>query len=145
MKKTLLICLLLYGGIIHAQNKFSVTGYVKDSLSSENMIGATVSFASQNKGVNTNAYGFFSITLPEGHYIITVSYVGYFSKSIEINLDKNINYNFLINQHNATNEEVVVYAKKKDVNVTSAQMGKIDLSMSQIKNLPVLFGEIDIM
>jgi hypothetical protein len=145
MKKTLLICLCLYAGIIHAQNKHSITGYVKDSLSSENLIGATVSFIGQHKGVNTNAYGFFSITLPKGHYIITVSYVGYFSKSLEINLDENINYNFLINQHSTSNEEVVVYAKKKDVNVTSAQMGKIDLSMSQVKNLPVLFGEIDIM
>ncbi len=53
--------------------------------------------------------------------------------------------NFLINQRTAANEEVVVYAKKKDANVTSAQMGKIDLSMSQVKNLPVLFGEVDIM
>ncbi|MEJ0083963.1 MAG: carboxypeptidase-like regulatory domain-containing protein [Puia sp.] len=51
-------------------------------------MGATVSFTGQHKGVNTNAYGFFSITLPEGHYIITVSYVGYFSKSLEISLDK---------------------------------------------------------
>src|SRR5690242_311127 len=140
MKKILLISLLLYRSIIRAQNKFSITGYVKDSLSSESLIGATVTFAGQHKGVNTNAYGFFSITLPEGRYIITVSYVGYFSKSIEITLDKNVEYNFLINQRTTTNEEVVVYARKKDVNVTSAQMGKLDLSMSQIKNLPVLFG-----
>src|SRR5258707_8902441 len=132
MKKTLLICLLFYTGIIRAQDKYSITGYVKDSLSSENLIGATVSLIGQHKGVNTNTYGFFSITLPEGHYIIAVSYVGYISKSLEINLDKNINYNFLINQHYTNNEEVVVYAKKKDVNVTSAQMGKLDLSMSQI-------------
>jgi hypothetical protein len=61
MKKTLLICLFLYAGIIHAQNKYSITGYVKDSLSSENLIGATVSFIGQHKGVNTNAcFEFFS-------------------------------------------------------------------------------------
>ncbi len=80
-----------------AQNKYSITGYVKDSLSSENLIGATVSFNGQQKGVNTNGYGFYSITLPEGHYMITASYVGYISKSLEINLDKNININFLVN------------------------------------------------
>jgi hypothetical protein len=145
MKKTLLFCLMFYAGIIHAQNKYSITGYVKDSLSSENLIGATVGFIGQKKGISTNNYGFFSITLPEGQYVITVSYVGYISKSLEISLDKNTSYNFLINQHSAASEEVIVYAKKKDVNVTSAQMGKIDLSMSQVKNLPVLFGEIDIM
>src|ERR1700681_300382 len=139
MKKKLLFCLLLFTGVIHAQNKYSITGYVKDTLSSENLIGATVSFNGQQKGVNTNGYGFFSITLPGGRYTITVSYVGYIAKRIEINLDKNINYNFLINQLTTPNEEVIVYAKKKDVNLTSAQMGKIDLSMSQVKNLPVLF------
>ena len=64
MKKTWLICLLFYAGILHAQNKYSISGYVKDSLSSENLIGATVSLAGQHKGVSTNAYGFFSITLP---------------------------------------------------------------------------------
>ena len=124
MKKTLLIFLLFYAGIVHAQNKYSITGYVKDSLSSENLIGATVSFSGQHKGVSTNAYGFFSITLPEDHYIITVSYVGYFSKSIEISLDKNINYNFLVNQHNTVNEEVVVYAKKKRCQCNQRTNGK---------------------
>ena len=88
---------------------------------------------------------FFPSHYLEGQYDITVSYVGYISKRIEVSLDKNVSYNFLINQHGSANEEVVVYARKKDVNVSSAQMGKIDLSMSQVKNLPVLFGEIDIM
>ena len=128
-----------------AQNKFSISGYVKDSLSSETLIGATISINGQQKGVNSNGYGFYSITLPEGHYLLTASYVGYVSKYMEIDLDKNISLNFLINLRSSTNEEVIVYAKKKDANVTSAQMGKIDLSMSQIKSLPVLFGEVDIM
>jgi hypothetical protein len=145
MKKIPIFCLLMWALALQAQNKFSITGYVKDSLSSENLIGATVSFNAQQKGVNSNGYGFYSVTLPEGHYVLTASYVGYISKYMEIDLDKNINLNFLINLRNNTNEEVVVYAKKKDANVTSAQMGKIDLSMSQVKNLPVLFGEVDIM
>ncbi len=145
MKKILLFCLWGWVTAVQAQNKYSITGYVKDSLSSENLISATVSFNGQLKGVNTNGYGFYSITLPEGHYLITASYVGYQSKSAEINLDKNISLNFLINPRSILNEEVVVYAKKKDANVTNAQMGKINLSMAQVKSLPVLFGEVDIM
>src|SRR6185295_6935616 len=57
----------------------------------------------------------------------------------------NVNLNFPINQRTSANEEVVVYAKKKDANITSAQMGKLELSMPQVKNLPVLFGVVDIM
>ena len=145
MKKILLYCLLIHAGASQAQNKFSITGYVKDSLSSENLIGATISFNGQQKGVSSNGYGFYSITLPEGQYLISVSYVGYLTKYAALTLDRNINLNFLINPRSSTNEEVVVYAKKKNTNVMSAQMGKIDLSMSQIRNLPVLFGEVDIM
>jgi hypothetical protein len=145
MKNILLIYLLVQWTAVHAQTKFTIAGFVKDSLSSENLIGATIGFNSQQKGVGSNNYGFYSITLPQGHYTITVSYVGYVSKYAEIDLNRNINLNFLINTQSSYNEEVVVYAKKKDVNVTSAQMGKIDLSMSQVKSLPVLFGEVDIM
>ena len=145
MKKILIICLLVWGNFASAQNKYSISGYVNDSLSSENLIGATVSFNAQQKGVNSNGYGFYSITLPEGHYLLSASYVGYISKYIEIDLHKNISLDFQINARSSMNEEVVVYAKKKDVNVTSAQMGKMNLSMAQIKSLPVLFGEVDIM
>src|SRR5450755_3415831 len=145
MKKIPIFCLLMWALALQAQNKFSITGYVKDSLSSENLIGATVSFNAQQKGVNSNGYGFYSITLPEGRYVITSSYVGYTSKYVLVDLNKNISLNFLINPNSSDIEEVVVYAKKKDVNVTGAQMGKMDLSMSQVKTLPVLFGEVGIM
>jgi hypothetical protein len=145
MKKILFFCLWVTANAALAQNKFSITGYIKDSLSSESLISATVVFNGQQKGVSTNGYGFYSITLPQGRYLIMASYVGYDSKQVEVNLDKNINLNFLINPRATSNEEVVVYARKKDLNVTSAQMGKLNLSMSQIKNLPVLFGEVDIM
>jgi hypothetical protein len=145
MKKNLVFCLLIWTVDVHSQNKFSISGYIKDSLSSENLVGATLSINGQLKGVNSNGYGFYSITLPEGHYLLTTSYVGYTSKYMEIDLDKNISLNFLINLRYSSNEEVIVYAKKKDANVTSTQMGKIDLAMSQVRNLPVLFGEVDIM
>ncbi|HEY4964819.1 MAG TPA: TonB-dependent receptor, partial [Puia sp.] len=145
MKKIGVLILMGWAAAVQAQTKFSITGYVKDSLSSESLIGATISFNGQQKGVSSNGYGFYSITLPEGQYLISVSYVGYVTKVAAVTLDKNFNFNFLINPRTTTNEEVVVYAKKKDVNVTSAQMGKIDLSMAQIKNLPVLFGEVDIL
>ena len=80
MKKILVFCLLIWSAGVQAQNKFSITGYVKDSLSSENLIGATIGFNGQQKGVSSNGYGFYSITLPEGHYLISVSYVGYGTK-----------------------------------------------------------------
>src|SRR6476659_3952787 len=97
MKKILFFCLLIWATGVQAQNKFSITGYIKDYLSSENMIGATIGFNGQQKGVSSNGYGFYSITLPEGQYLTTVSYVGYMSKFAVVDLNRNINLNFLIN------------------------------------------------
>ncbi|HEX4850286.1 MAG TPA: TonB-dependent receptor, partial [Puia sp.] len=128
-----------------AQNKFTLTGYVKDSLSSESLIGATITISGKANGVNSNQYGFFSITLPEGRYTVSCSYVGYQSLKREIELSSSTNFNFLLAPKVSTNEEVIVYSKRRDANVKNAQMGKIDLSMNQIKSLPVLFGELDIM
>ena len=145
MKKILLFFLILSSRFAFGQNKFTITGYVKDSLSSETLTGASIIVNDQEKGVISNAYGFFSITLPRGHYNLTVSYVGYTATRREIDLNKNLDLNFLINPRSVNNAEVIIYAKKSDGNVKNAQMGKIDLSMAQMKSLPVLFGEIDIL
>lgn len=127
-----------------AQQKFTVSGYVKDSLSGESLIGASISINGKGRGVNSNSYGFFSITLPKDTYEITISYAGYETNRFSLQLDRDQQINKFLAPRATTNEEVVVYARKKDGNVRNAQMGKIDLSMSQVKSLPVLFGEVDI-
>jgi hypothetical protein len=146
MKKLLLsliICLSVQAVV--GQNKFTLTGYVKDSLSGETLIGATLSIDGKATGVNTNQYGFYSITLPQGNYSIICSFVGYQSQQLQIDLSKNNSFNFLITPKISTNQEVDVHSKKRDANVKSAQMGQISLSVAQVKSLPVLFGEVDIM
>ncbi len=124
-------------------HRFTINGYVRDSLSGETIIGASLIINGQARGVSSNQYGFYSLTLPQGTYNISVSHVSYFSKAVTIQLDSNLSYNFDLLSRAAANTEVVVYARKRDANVKSAQMGKIDLSISQIKNVPALLGEID--
>ncbi|HEY4874103.1 MAG TPA: TonB-dependent receptor [Puia sp.] len=131
--------------ISSAQNKFTITGYVKDSLSGETLIGATVSINGKNNGIASNQYGFFSITLPVNNYILSCTYVGYDSKQINISLQKNMEFNFLLSPKFSTNKEVVISSVRKDANVKNAQMGRVSLSMEQVKSLPVIFGEVDIL
>ena len=128
-----------------AQKKFTISGYVKDSLTSETLIGATLSVNGIALGANSNLYGFYSITLPEGHYRISCSFVGYESQETAIALDADINFNFTLPAKITNNEAVIVSSKRRDGNVKNAQMGKLDLSMNQVKSIPVLFGEVDIM
>lgn len=125
--------------------RFVLNGYIKDSLSGETIIGATISVNGQSKGVASNQYGFYSITLDKGIYVINVSHVSYLGKSFEITLHDNISLNAeMVSKASAINE-VVVYSKRRDGNVKNAQMGKLDLSMNQIKNIPAFMGEIDLL
>jgi TonB-dependent receptor-like protein/carboxypeptidase-like protein len=137
--------LCVTGLITYAQNKFTITGYVKDSLSGETLIGATVSTNGKNNGITSNQYGFYSITLPANNYILSCTYVGYDSKQINISLQKNMDFNFLLSPKVSTNQEVVISSVRKDANVKNAQMGRVSLSMDQVKSLPVIFGEVDIL
>ncbi|HEX4875853.1 MAG TPA: TonB-dependent receptor [Chitinophagaceae bacterium] len=127
------------------QNRFTLNGYVKDSLSGETIIGATISVNGQSKGVASNQYGFYAITLDEGVYSITASHVSYQGKSISIDLQENKSYNFDLVSKSASIGEVVVYSRKRDGNVKNAQMGKIDLSINQIRNIPAFMGEVDLL
>ncbi len=127
-----------------AQNKFTLSGYVKDSLSGETLIGATITVAGQGKGINSNQYGFYSITLPAGTYTIITSFVGYEPQQTAITLDRNIEFSFqLLNK--AVLEEVIVSSRRRDGNIQNAQMGRIDLSTTQVKSVPVLLGETDLL
>ncbi len=128
-----------------SQNKFTVSGYIKDSLSGETLIGASLSLNGKGKGVNTNAYGFYSITLNQGEYTVSCSFVGYETKQIMVTLNKDQFLQVALAPKVKAAEEVVVYAKRRDGNVKNAQMGKIDLSMARVKSLPVIFGEVDLL
>jgi hypothetical protein len=127
-----------------AQEKFTLSGYVRDSLSGETLIGATVSVNGHGKGIASNQFGFYSITLPRGNYVVVATFAGYEMQALTISLDKNIEQNFYLSVKPVL-QEVIVSARRRDGNVTNAQMGKIDLSINQVKSVPVLLGETDLL
>jgi hypothetical protein len=136
--------ILLFGSLLaSAQNKFTLNGYIKDSTNGESIIGATVSV--NGKSITSNQYGFFSITLEEGEYDVLVSHVSYLAQAFRISLHNNVQQTIFLLPRSAALTEVVVYSKRRDANVRSAQMGKVDLSINQIKNIPAFLGEVDIL
>jgi hypothetical protein len=151
-----LFACILFSFTAIAQNKipgrFTLNGYVRDSLSGESVIGATISIskaggqaAEPSRGVASNQYGFYSITLDSGTYEITVTHVSYIGQSALIHLDHNLSYNADIFPRSFLNQAVTVYSKRRDANVKNAQMGRMDLSIGQIKNIPAFLGEVDIL
>ncbi len=150
MKKFLLtlslitICNSLFT-IVSAQNKFTLSGYVKDSVSGESLIAASVFVKQNSQGAYTNEYGFYSFSLAAGTYDIIYSYVGFktITKTIILNADVRVNMNLASTAN--TLKEIVVETEKKDGNVQNSDVGKYELQMDKIKTLPAIFGEVDIM
>ena len=126
-----------------AQQKFTVSGYVRDTLNGESVIGASV--AAEGRTVSTNQYGFFSITLDSEAIDLVVSHVSYVATNLRLELTRNLEVNIRLLPKSAALSEVVVYSKRRDANHKNAEMGKIDLSINQIKNVPALLGEVDIL
>jgi hypothetical protein len=138
----ILFCVI--GSSALAQEKATINGYVKDSLSGETLIGANITIKNERKGVATNQYGFYSISLAKGNYTLICSFVGYQPKEISVDLQKNIALDILVVPRGSI-AEVVVTSRKRDNNVKTAQMGKIDLSVAQAKALPSFMGEVDVL
>lgn len=144
------IFLLFIGvlGISHqikAQEITTVNGTVKDKLTGESVIGAVIKIDQlANVVVTSNEYGFYAISLPKGKYDLRISFVGYEEKRIPILLNAPLITNVFLESKNQLTE-VVVSSKRKDDNLTKAQIGTETLNMQSISKLPVIFGEKDVL
>lgn len=128
---------------VKSQTRFTISGYVRDSLSRESLIGASLLVKEVKKGVSSNQYGYFSISLPEGEYTVSVSSLGYTPLEKKIYLNKDLEQDFYLLSKASLSQEIIVSAKKRDANITNAQMGQIDLGINRMKSVPVIFGELD--
>ena len=144
------IFLLFIGvlGITHqikAQEITTVNGTVKDKLTGESIIGAVIKIDQLvNVVVTSNEYGFYAISLPKGKYDLRISFVGYEEKRIPILLNAPLITNVFLESKNQL-AEVVVSTKRKDDNLTKAQIGTETLNMQSISKVPVIFGEKDVL
>ena len=140
----LLIFTLHLVSFSQAQNKFTISGTVKDKISGEALIGASIKLEDVKGGTATNTYGFFSITLPQGMYTLQISYAGFntFVEKIDLTANKQLSVEL---SSSTMIEEVIVTNRKKNENVTKAIMGVEKINMKEINQLPVLFGERDIL
>jgi hypothetical protein len=139
-----LIFFMLVSFLVTAQKKYTISGYAKDIQNGETLIGATITVAGNSKGITSNQYGFYSITLLEGNYELTCSYAGYQPKATEIKLDTDQQLDFNLVTKGAL-QELIISSKKTDGNIKTAQMGRFVLPIDQIKALPAFLGETDLL
>ena len=144
IKKQLFLLLLLFLTISATAQKITISGYVKDAETGEELIGANIYVEELKTGGVSNVYGFYSVTIPKGEYNLIVSFLGYDNLLHKVKLSSNIKQNFNLTPASQKIDEIDIKADKIDKNVTSVEMSVVKLPVSTIKNIPALMGEVDI-
>lgn len=138
-----LLVLLLTANLSFSQEKFSISGTIKSKKNGETIIGASIRVG--DVGTASNDYGFYSLTLPAGKYILEASAVGLETFIQEITLDHNTTLNIALEEQSKTLDAITITASSKNRSLTSPQMGVERLSTREIRNIPVLLGERDVL
>lgn len=129
---------------LSAQEKVTLSGTISDSGTTETLIGASVYIKELQIGVSTNEYGFYSISVPKGTYTVQISYVSFGTIEETVKLDANLKKNYNLSSDSKELEEVVVSGDKRRVDIRTPQMSMNRLSASEIKKMPVVLGEVDV-
>lgn len=144
--QTILLFALVMVSAYHvkSQEKLTLNGYIRDASNGEELIGVTAYVKEMQGGTASNHYGFYSITLVPGTYTVVYSYVGYkpVVKTIELNADVSLNIEMPADLVQLT--DVVVTAEREDMNIADVKMSAQSIDVNQVKLLPALFGEADI-
>ena len=144
LKKILSILFIFIFLNLQAQEKITINGVVRDATSNETLYGVNIIFPDLNTGAITNEYGFYSLKIPAGNHRIVTSYLGFQTLSQKIQIGKSQSLNFNLNESSEILNEIVITENFEMVNIQSPEMSVTKLNIHTIKNLPMVFGEVDI-
>ena len=135
-----LFLLLLSPACLWAQH--TVSGTITDQTSGETLIGATILDTRSGKGTTTNVNGRYTLTLKGSEAVLRITFVGYEPIYDTISLSSNTIRNYIL-KPSITLSEIVVTAERVNSR-ESSQMSALEMPVEQLKAVPVLFGEADI-
>lgn len=145
LKTKLLVVFFILICLQTQAQKIVVSGYIKDSASKEALIGANIFETTLQKGTTANEYGYYSLTLAATDSLeLVISYVGYKLEIVKIPPQSSIRIDIDLTSSNLLST-IEVNATRNDDNVNRTRVGVITVPMTQIKSLPVLMGERDIL
>lgn len=122
---------------------YTISGYVKDALTGEALPSATVVISNKSTGTRANDYGFYSISVKSDSLQLQYKFVGYATQSKRIYLDRNIQLDIRLEPEATQLEDIVITDNLAKKEVQSSQMSVISLPMARIRQIPVIFGEVD--
>ncbi len=146
MKALFLLSLFSSAQMAIGQKNYTISGSIKSKSNGEYIIGASIKVLNSDYGTTSNEYGFYSISLVPNTYQIVYSALGKTPDTLNINLVSNIEKNISLLEANYELASVTVISNKSSGrSVTGSQMGIEKLSVQEAKNIPVIFGEKDLL
>lgn len=144
-KTTILLLQIVLIQTLSAAN-LTISGFITDKNTGETLINGSVFEFKSGKGSVSNTFGFYSLSIPAGEIELRCSYVGYSTQNIRFRLTKDTTVNIRLQPSTELNT-VTVYggSNRQEFGVLGAQMGAIEVPVSQIKSIPALFGETDVL
>jgi outer membrane receptor for ferrienterochelin and colicin len=142
MKKAFITILISGIWYIATSQTFTVSGYIGDVGNKETLVGSFVTELSSNKGTASNVYGFYSISLPKGKVSLQYTHVGYATYTIDFDLHKDTTLHIYLEHIPIQLNEVVVQSRSSHAN---RRLGLVSIPAIQLKSIPVLMGEPDIL
>lgn len=142
-RRVLPLLLFLFSFYGFCQDKFTISGVITDQKNNETTIGVNIIVKGTNISTISNEYGFYSLTLPKGEYEFSISSVGFKTIDEKISLISNIKKNYSLIESGEQLEEVIITEKNK-TNTRKPEMSVNKLSITTIKQMPVVLGEVDI-
>jgi len=146
MKAVLLLSLFSSAQKAIGQKSYTISGTIKSKNNGESIIGASIKVMNSSYGTYSNEYGFYSISLVPDTYQIVYSAVGKTPDTFRITLVSNIEKNIgLLEANYELTGITVTRSKSSGRTVTGSQMGIEKISVQEAKNIPVIFGEKDLL
>ncbi|RIV19022.1 TonB-dependent receptor [Fibrisoma montanum] len=131
---------------VSAQKRFTISGEVIDGTTQKPLANVSVYDTKQGAGTRTDSTGSFTMRVLPGPYTLTFSAVGYYTRTRYVDMRRGDAYlDVELNPDIRQLAPVIVTGRAPDANVTAAQMSVVRLDMKNLKNIPVVFGEVDVL
>lgn len=121
-----------------------LSGYVRDIKTGEGVVGASIYVANTKAGVATDQFGYFAITLPRGRHLLNIRGLGMGDTRRQIIIYTDGKLNIEMQEQVNKLKEVKISAEKV-ANVRSVALGVTRLDIKNIKQIPTVFGEPDVL
>ena len=138
----MLLCLLFF--FTGMAQKIELKGSVTERLTGEPLASALIKVENSSLSTFSDEDGSFSLLFDnKGVYDISVSYIGFHQEIRKVDLTQNLTLDFLMD-NNLLLDEVVVTSTAPDERVKTVMMGVEKLTAVEIRQMPALMGEVDI-